>query len=276
MSFFNKIFKKDKQALFPSTDFGRYSDSYKTDEEFDCWDRAVSSFEHGKFVDSIVSLLEFLRIPEQNNVSWQIHKGGVRFEFWQGSRVVRGFADRTGMSAETRIISSSEVPLGLMRHLLELNYTLKFSRFSLDSTNIVCLICDNAASDSPPQKIYQSLREVAIESDRVDEELQKKFEGLSLLRHQSIRQLLAAEKKTKLRYVRQWASEILRELSHGRLNTHIYPGGASFLLLDFLYRTDLLIRPEGRWKEQIRHCHEKYFGESGIQLFLTFPRGCIG
>ncbi len=266
MSFFKKIFKRDKHSLFPSTDFGRYSDSYKTNEEFDCWDRAVSSFEQGKFVDSIARLLEFLSIPGQSNVEWHQKKGVVQFDLWQGSCLVKGMADRTGLRAETRIIRSEEVPLGLMRHLLEINYSLKFSRFSLDEANTVCLICDTVASDSPPQKIYQSLREVAMEADRIDEELQSKFDGISILRHQSIRQLLPAEKKVKLHFVRQWASEVLRELSHGRLNTHIYPGGASFLLLDFLYRTDLLIRPEGRWKEQIRHCHEKYFGESNLEV----------
>jgi hypothetical protein len=47
----------------------------------------------------------------------------------------------------------------------------------------------------------------------------------------------------------------------------MYPGSISFILLDFLYKLDYLIIPEGTLKEEIRDLHLMYFDNSDITVF---------
>jgi hypothetical protein len=42
----------------------------------------------------------------------------------------------------------------------------------------------------------------------------------------------------------------------------LYPGGISYLLLDFLYKIDFLVKPEGTIMEVIRACNELYFTDN--------------
>ena len=50
MSFFDNLFgRKEVIKHQPEIVFGRYSDSYKTEKEYDAWDKALSFFEEENY-----------------------------------------------------------------------------------------------------------------------------------------------------------------------------------------------------------------------------------
>jgi hypothetical protein len=172
-----------------------------------------------------------------------------------------------GLRAESIIAASEVLPLGLMRELLEQNFNLKYSRYGLDGKNRFCLIFDTFSADGPPQKLYQGLRELALETDRQDDLLVKEFPVIhKIAEHQKV-EISIHEKKIKFQFMKKWTEEALYVIENNKLNAYTYPGSISFILLEFLYKLDYLIVPEGSIKDEIRDLHLMYFENNDIPVY---------
>ena len=262
MSFFSKIFNNSEKSVDPEIQFGRFTDSYKEDEKYQCWDKSIDNFENEKYLTSYAMFFDFLAIDGQNNVQYTQSQGKISFTIYQGSKIIYGDADFARFRAEARIVKSPKPNLGLMRLLLEENFGLKYTRYSIDEENCICLKFDTYVEDGSPHKIYQALKELATQADRKDDVLIHNFEELIPINFNHTRQISIQEKKVKFDFFTSNVRKVLHEIDHGKLNTFLYPGGISYLLLDFLYKIDFLIKPEGTLMEVVRACNELYFTDN--------------
>lgn len=262
MSFFSKIFKTSTKSADPEIQFGRFTDSNKEDVKYQCWDKSIEYFENEKYLTSYAFFFDFLSIDGQKNVQYTQSQGKINFSIYQGSKIIYGEADFARFRAEARIVKSPDPNLGLMRLLLEENFDLKYTRYSIDEENCICLKFDTYVEDGSPHKIYQALKELATQADRKDDILMHTFEELIPINFNHTRQISVEEKMAKYEFFTSNVQKVLQEIDHGKLNTYLYPGGISYLLLDFLYKIDFLVKPEGTIMEVIRACNELYFTDN--------------
>ncbi len=262
MKFFSRLFLKKEQTPEPDIQFGRFTDSYKSDEKYVSWDKSNEFFESEKYISSYTNFLDFLTIENLRNVMYTQHQGVIRFTIYQGSKIISGVADHVKFMAEAKIAVMKKRHLGLMRLLLDENFDLKYSRYSINDQNCICLKFDTYVEDGSPHKLYQALKELATVADRKDDVLMQTFEDLEAINYHHTRQISEYEKKLKFDYFKSQTTLVLQELDHGKLNAFMYPGGISFLLLDLLYKIDFLIKPEGNIMETIHDCHDLFFNDN--------------
>ena len=266
MGIFSKFFEQKRKSSDPELQFGRYTDTYKTDDKYKSWDIAIEHFENEKYLVSYTHFLDFLKSDSHQNVSYTTENGKILFSIYQGSKLISGEADFKKCKAEAKIVKTKKLPLGLMRQLLEENFDLRYTRYTIDDDDCISLKFDTFVEDGSPHKIYQALKELATEADRKDDLLMDTFEGLEPINNNHTRPISDNEKKIKYHFFKKWCENVLHEIDLGKLNPFLYPGGISFLILDFLYKTDYLIKPEGKVMEQIREGHDLFFNESLITV----------
>jgi hypothetical protein len=267
MRFFKDFFKGRSPSANPAITFGRFSDTYKSEEQYQLWNKLSGYYEKGHYLKLYTSFFRFLENPDATNVTIHESKGRIEFTFRQGSGFISGYCDMNGLRAESIIAATEVLPLGLMRGLLEQNFNLKFCRYALDNKNRFCLIFDTFSADGPPHKLYQGLRELALEADRQDDLLIKDFPEIKKTSLNNLSEFSVQEKKIKYQFMKKWAYEAIYEIDNNKLNAYMYPGSISFILLDFLYKLDFLIVPEGSIKEEIRDLHLMFFDNSNMTVF---------
>lgn len=259
MSFFSKIFNRNSNLKDPDIQFGRYTDSYKADEKYQNWDKAIECFENEKYIQSYKEFLQFITHDEQKNVAYQLLPGKITFKIFQGSKIITGEANFTHFKAEARIVRYDVPNVELMKLLLEENYNLKYTKYALNSDNTICLVFDTLVEDGSPHKIYQALKELATEADRKDDILMARFDNVFPVDYDHIRKIDVEEKNLKFTHFKKWITSVVHEAESGRLDKKLYPGGLSYYLLNLLYKIDYLIKPEGTIMECIKDCHDLYF-----------------
>ena len=262
MRFLSKIFNSSTASEDPNIQFGRYTDSNKTDEKYQKWDKAVDLFENEKYISSYEHFFQFLTNEDQKNVAFTSHPGTISFTIYQGSKIIEGKANFEKFSAKAKIVISQQPNLGLMRMLLEENFDLKYTKFALEDDGCISLVFDTFVEDGSPHKIYQALKELATEADRKDDILMTRFADLEPVNFSHMREISEQEKKLKYDFLKTTLSKALHEIDHGKLNTFLYPGATSFLILDVLYKLDYLLKPEGSTMDCINFCHQLYFNDN--------------
>ena len=168
MSFFKKIFGgEESQGLAETAQssgggshkaikFGRYTDCNKTKEQVKYWNESVDKFKAKAYVDSFEAFMHYLRDVEVDNVHVSREGDVVSFEVIQGSKIIRGQGDADKFWAEANIVKMDSSSLPVMRKLMSLNYTLRYSKFALKD-NILCMKFSSHAIDASPNKLYDAL-----------------------------------------------------------------------------------------------------------------------
>ncbi|MEM9850170.1 MAG: hypothetical protein AAF847_19925, partial [Bacteroidota bacterium] len=143
MGFLDRIFSKSKEAQAePSIRLGRYSDSYKEEENYEAWNKAITAFTSGEFLNSLKHFLLYLRDEQEDNVHFHEENGRLYFELYQGSKRIRGEANALKLQVEAKIAHTENFDVHFCRRLLEKNFGLKYSRFALDEDNDLCIVFD--------------------------------------------------------------------------------------------------------------------------------------
>jgi len=266
MNYFSRLFKAKAELIEPDIQFGRFTDSYKSDEKYTIWQKSIDLFENEKYLFSFKALLEFLTVEDKNNVTYHLDQGKLTFSLTQGSRIIQGEADHIRFMAEAKVAWMQNKHLGLMRLLLEENFDLKYARYAIDSGEYICLKFDTFVEDASPHKLYQALKELSTVADRRDDVLMQTYSDLKPLNDHRIRQISDQEKEIKFRFFKNQVHNVIQEIDHGKLNGFLYPGGVSFLLLDLLYKVDFLLKPEGKIMESISESHDLYFNDNVISV----------
>jgi len=247
----------------PDIKFGRYSDSYKRAANYHAWEAALEKFEREEYLDCYREFFRYLRDEEEDNVKYWDDNGSLRFELYQGSKKITGYADDSKIKAEAKIARTQSLKVAFMRRLIEKNFSLKYSRFGLDPDQNIAIVFDTYTLDGSPYKLYYALQEMATNADKQDDLLLDEFVMLEPVDTSHLIGVPEAEKEVKYEFIVHKINEVLSEIENGDLQADQYPGGIAFLLLDLVYRLDYLIKPEGYMMETLERVHRLYFSKDG-------------
>ncbi|MBK8555424.1 MAG: hypothetical protein IPL65_06450 [Lewinellaceae bacterium] len=263
MSIFERLFGKGQaQELQPEIPFGRYTDAYKSKAQLAAWDLAVDFFEQGRSMQAYRELLQYLRDEREDNLHWHNEGDVLHFEFRQGSRKVMGTASAQKLRAESRIAKGDDLNVGVLRRLMEYNFTLKFCRFGLTQDNCLIIQFDTDTTDGTPLKVLHALRELAITADKQDDLLLNEFGGLQPAEQQVEADIPQPEKEAKYQFMRTEIERAFETLDAGKPDSNQFPGGYAYLLLALAFRLDYLLRPEGFMMDVLEKIHGSYFAQN--------------
>jgi len=265
MDILNKIFgfSKDKKTVEPNVIFGRYTDAYKEKEKYTSWDNAMQSFKNGSYLDSYEQFLFYLKDDDLKNLTYERSGDHIKFCIYQGSKLIEGVADLKSFRAEAKIAKTDSLNIGVLRRLLELNYTLKYCRYALDEENCITMLFHSKTLDASPYKLYYALKELAINADKQDDILEGEFKNLVSVNKSHVREISSTEKQVKFDYLQNTLGNVFDQIDNSKLNFINYPGAESYVLLDAVYKLDYLIKPEGFTMEAFEKMHRKYFQNNG-------------
>lgn len=268
MSFLDQWFKKKSKSEEVSayeTSFGRYTDAFKTPAQYEAWDLSIENFEKQEYKKSLINFVEYIKGSEPPNVLLY-DEPAVRFDIWQGSKTIEVKVKNGVVFVECRIASTTQMNIGFMRRLLDLNYELKYVRYGLTDENVIVLLFDTLLSDASPYKLYFALKEMAIHADKQDDLLIHEFNFLSPIISGKILPASPAELNHKLLFFNQWIDRALHLIDHGKLKIEQYPAANGYIMLALIYKLDYLIRPEGALVDKIEQIHKSYFAQDQKNL----------
>jgi len=264
MSIFSKIFGRNSNgALDPKIGFGRYSDSYKTDEKYDFWDKSVIEFENKQYHNSYKLFFEYLKDKDAKNVFVTDQGNSLDFTIFQGSKKITGYTTDKKIFAESKIARIEDKHIGFLRKLVEMNFNLRFSRYALDQDNNITMVFNSFLLDTSPYKLYYALKELSTSSDKQDDILIKEFGGLQPINTGHLRAIESEEKEIKFNFLIAEIEDSIREFNEGKLNTVNFPGGISYFLLSKIYKLDYLLKPEGQTMATFEKIHMNFFTKNG-------------
>lgn len=266
MDFITRLFGFQKNQQQPDIPFGRFSDAYKTDAQQQAFDRSLEAFEQGNHLAAYRDFLSFLKDEnaKEPNISWQESEGEIRFELWQGSQHITGFANAEKVKAESKVARAEDLNVGFMRRLMEANFNLKFSRFALDPENNLCIVFDTHTEDGSPLKILHALRELAIHADKQDDLLLSEFSVLQPTEARDHSSISIEEKEAKYTYIQQSIAAAFAEIDKGKPDPNTYPGSYAYLLLALAFKLDYLIKPEGFMMDLLERIYATYFTKNNL------------
>ncbi len=257
---FDKLFGWFRKTAEPRPDivFGRYSDNNKTVKQVNRWTEADNLFKDRQYQQSIDAFFEYLRDDHVRNVETDRKGEILNFTIYQGSKVVRGICNNERLSAEVMLARMPEPSIPVMRRLLEQNYLLYYSRYTLDN-NKICMRFDSEIETANPNKLYYGLKELATKADKQDDLLVQDFASLEQIDTDHVAQLPDREKQVKLDYFRNFIKGTVEYID--TLDKDKLAGGISYMLLALGYRIDYLIAPEGKLLQEMEKVISIYFSK---------------
>ncbi len=236
--------------------FGRYSDSFKSDKQVEYWNIALSEFEKSNYLEAYNNFFTYLLDEKEGNVKYTITGEEIGFEIYQGSKVVKGKTNKDLFQAEVILAEYKDLNLAVMRKLLEMNYTLQYSRYSIND-NKISLKFDSSTLDGSPEKIYYALKEVAIKADKLDDLLLNEFPGLEQVDNFHVEEVNSKEKEIKIEFLQKWIRQTLTRIS--KIDRQRFEGSISYILLNLAYKIDYFLLPQGKLMNEIEKIHGIFF-----------------
>lgn len=254
---FDKLFGRGKKKPEnPDISFGRYSDNNKTVEKVRRWTDADNLFKQQAYFDSIQAFFDYLADDKQGNVILQRNNDNGTFQIYQGSKIVRGEFDKESLKAEITLARMPQASVPVMRRLLEMNFTLYYSRYALDNDRL-CMRFDSDIRAANPNKLYYGLKELAIKADKLDDLLVQEFAALQTVDTEHIIAIPGTEKEVKYNFMMTWIRETLDYIA--TLDADKFSGGIAYLLLSLAFRIDYLIGPDGKLLNELEKVVEIYY-----------------
>ena len=240
----------------PALQFGRYSDNNKPVAKVEKWNESESLFKEKKYEESILAFFDYLRDEAEDNVKVVKEEDQYKFLFYQGSKIVRGYFNKEQIEAEISLAQMPQPSVPVMRRLLEMNFSLYYSRYALHDGKIY-MFFDSDIETANPSKLYYGLKELATKADKQDDLLVQDFTTLLPIDTEHIIAVPDEEKAVKLQFFKQWIEETINLV--GTIDNDKYSGGIAYLLLALAYRIDFLIVPEGKLQAELEKIVEIYF-----------------
>lgn len=246
----------------PNIQFGRYSDAYKSNAQYDAWNKCMKLFDNKKYIESYKSFFLYLKDEKSENVKYWMDGDILRFELLQGSKKIEGKATERKIEASTKVVKADRTNVGFMRRLVERNYGLQYSRFALDNEEDVAMKFDSYTIDASPYKVYYALKEVATMADKQDDLLVDEFEMLHPANNGHIKALSEKEKTVKYNFIKKEIKRVFDFIDSGALDAEKYSGGMAYLKLNLIYKLEYLTTPEGFMLETLERIHRMYFNDN--------------
>ena len=112
---------EEEDPNVPVIRFGRYSDNNKSVEKVEKWNESESLFKEKKYYQSIKAFFEYLRDEDTDNVDHIPDGNKGNFQFYQGSKIIRGYYNEELFEAEVWLAQMPAPSVPVMRRLLEMN-----------------------------------------------------------------------------------------------------------------------------------------------------------
>lgn len=257
---FDRLFgrnkKKEEEQPGPAISFGRYSDNNKPVAKVNRWTDADNLYKEKKHPESFDAFFEYLRDDGKQNVVYERNGAEGRFRFYQGSKIVRGSFNAEAMKAEVTLAKMPQPSVPVMRRLLEMNFSLYYSRFALDGDRL-CMSFDSDIRTASPSKLYYGLKELATKADKQDDLLVQDFTMLQSADDEHITAIAEQEKGVKYTYLQKWITQTLDTIAG--VDADKFSGGIAYMLLSLVYRIDYLICPEGKLLYELEKIAAIYF-----------------
>lgn len=259
---FGKGKKKEAPAADPGVLFGRYSDNNKPNAKVNRWTDADNLFKEKKHNESIDAFFDYLKDDAAQNVVYERTGDTGKFEIYQGSKIVRGMFDKDELKAEVSLALMQQPSVPVMRRLLEMNFSLYYTRFALDDGRL-CMRFDSNTNTASPSKLYYGLKELATKADKQDDLLVQDFTTLQSSDSEHVSTVPDAEKEVKYQYLQKWIQQTLDTIAS--VDADKFSGGNAYLLLTLIYRIDYLIAPEGKLLNDLEKISGIYFKKDDRQ-----------
>jgi hypothetical protein len=255
-----KIFKRKnigkKEKEEPEIQFGRYSDNNKPIQKVEKWNEADILFKEKKYYESINAFFDYLKDDDINNVTHEVEGKHGKFVIHQGSKIIRGFYNEEMFEAETALACMPVASVPVMRRLLEMNFTLYYTRYGVTGEKL-CMLFDSDIETCNPSKLYYGLKELATKADKQDDLLVQDFAVLTTIDTDHIIDIPEKEKEIKFRHFKKWIKETLDLINS--VDVEKFSGGVAYLLLALAYRIDFLLVPEGKLLLALEKIVDIYF-----------------
>lgn len=248
--------KEGEEVTTSPIRFGRYSDNNKPTAKVDRWNEADKLFKEKKGAGSFAAFFEYLKDDGEDNVQHQQKGTAGTFTLYQGSKIIRGFYNENVLEAEVVLAQMPQPSVPVMRRLLEMNFLLYYSRYTLNGDKLTMMF-DSDLATANPSKLYYGLKELATKADKQDDLLIQDFTTLSPVDTEHIVAVPEGEKEIKFRYMQKWIKETLALIQ--TIDADKYSGGIAYLLLGLAYRIDFLLVPEGKLLLDIEKIVDIYF-----------------
>ena len=253
--------KSRKKEVQPAIFFGRYSDNNKTIDKTRQWNHAEELFKEKKYAESIESFFNYLRDDRVNNVIFEKTTEGFTFNIYQGTQIIKGYGGKDHLHARVMLARMRTTLVPVMRRLLEYNFLLYYSRFSINNEDLVMQF-DSEIATANPNKLYYALKELCVTADKQDDLLIQDFALLESLDSEHIIQIPEKEKEVKYHQLIQWTDECISRVK--ALDIEKFSGGISFLILSLIFRIDYLIAPEGNIMHELEKIQAIYFKKDNL------------
>ncbi len=254
---FEKLFGwRKKKKVVPDILFGRYSDNNKNVNKVSRWTEGDGLFKQQKYHESLDAFFDYLLDDDQQNIVYERNEKEGRFQFYQGSKIVRGDFNAEHLQAQVTLAKMPEPSVAVMRRLLEMNFNLYYSRYALDGDRL-CMRFDSEIKTANPNKLYYGLKELATKADKQDDLLVEEF---SLLQPSDTEHVIAVpddEKGVKYTFLQKWIKETLDYIN--TVDIEKFSGGIAYLLLTLSFRIDYLITPEGKLLHDLEKIVDIYY-----------------
>ncbi|MBK9106856.1 MAG: hypothetical protein IPM92_00370 [Saprospiraceae bacterium] len=258
MAFWDRLTASKQEN--PDIYFGRYSDAYKSAEQYVAWDKSLKLFEENKYLESVKAFVHYLENHGKANlILTEDSEALFCFSLYQGSKQIDCLVNDKIFRAESKIAHCKDLNVGFLRKAVEYNYDLNYARFSLDPQNNLCMLFDSMLSEASPYKLYYGLKELAIQSDKEDDLLLSEFEHLEPLKNQHIKILSSEIVHIKIEYIHSRLDALNASDLLGTLNPKRYQGALTYAYLSAIYGLDYLVKPEGPFMDVLGNIHIRYF-----------------
>jgi hypothetical protein len=248
---------------------GRYTDAYKSADQYKAWERAIVYFAGNKWEKSFQHVLYYLHDPIEGNIHWVADREGrFSFELYQGSRRISGVLGNTGCEAVTTVGRVFDVEESLLLKLLEINYRLRFVFYALEEDGRIILRFSIAAREADPYKLVAALKEMALEADHMDDKLTTEYGSLQPIFEPHIKEKPESEVIISIQWFRTQISALTQWFEQEKERHAKYPAGFCYAVLATLYKIEFLLTPQGHLKEVIENIHQSYFQPSDQQQIL--------
>jgi len=264
MSFFSKILNLNSKKNLPyPVQYGRHNNGAKSGEKNQDWEQALTYFEGKKYFKSYLGVLDYLADPELENLKIiEVSADKVHFDLLQGSKIINGFINEDIFYAEAKVCAFLKQDTSLNERLLVQNYNLRYSRFALDSNDIVTLVFQSEHIDASPYKIYYGLKEISVLADSLDDLLVTDYSHLIPVNTSHIKPISRDEKLVKYQFFIDSINILKERKNKSNLDFNIYPGALAYMTLGTTYLLDYLLKPEGKIMGSFQQIHSLYFKNS--------------
>ena len=245
-----------------SITFGRFTDAFKPKAKIEKWNECDKLYTEKNYLQAYDAFFEYLKSDEADNVFCTMENGMLTFQLIQGSKEIRGYCDGKKVSAMAVIAGYEKANVAAFRRLMEMNYTLYYSRYAVKD-NKIALKFDSSVLDCSPGKLYYGLKELATRADKQDDILLSEFK--TLINAEAKAEYYSNEESALMvKYYRKWISDTLHRVSG--MNHEQMSGGISYIYLNLLYKLDYFLIPQGTILSDIERMSWAYFNDKDLPV----------